>query len=110
MSPSRHPRQLTAEQEPFLVARSQDTSYSNGYMIPPHKHGWHQLLYASSGAMTVFAGRMSWMIPPGRAVFIPAGESHSIRMWGLVAMRSLYFPADFSAPALAIDESRVISV
>jgi AraC-like DNA-binding protein len=110
MSRSRHPRELTAEQEPFLVARSNDTSYSNGYVIPPHKHDWHQLLYASSGAMTVFAGQMSWMIPPGRAVFIPAGQTHSIRMWGLVAMRSLYFPADFAAPALAIVECRVMSV
>ena len=110
MSLGRQTRQLTAEQEPFLVARSLDTSYGDGYVLPPHRHGWHQLLYASSGAMTVFAGQMSWMIPPGRAVFIPAGETHSIRMWGMVAMRSLYFPADFAVAALKINECRVISV
>jgi AraC-like DNA-binding protein len=110
MSPGRHRRELTAEQEPFLVARSHDTSYSNGYVIQPHKHDWHQLLYASSGAMTVSASQMSWMIPPGRAVFIPAGQAHSIRMWGLVAMRSLYFPAGFAATALAGTECRVLSV
>ena len=110
MSPSRQPRPLTAEQEPFLVVRSQDTSYANGSVIPPHTHTWHQLLYASSGAMTVFAGQMSWMIPPGRAVFIPAGERHAIRMWGLVAMRSLYFPTDFAASALDVRECRVLSV
>jgi AraC-like DNA-binding protein len=79
-------------------------------VIPLHAHGWHQLLYASSGAMTVFAGRMSWMIPPGRAVFIPAGETHSIRMWGLVSMRSLYLPADFTPLEAQINECRVISV
>jgi AraC-like DNA-binding protein len=50
------------------------------------------------------------MIPPGRAVFIPAGETHSIRMWGLVSMRSLYLPADFGQSEVRINECRVISV
>jgi len=31
------------------------------------------------------------MIPTGRAVFIPARSVHSIRMWGMVEMRTLYF-------------------
>jgi len=60
--------------------------------------------------MTVFADRMSWMIPPGRAVYIPAQCKHSIRMWGDVAMRSLYFPASVGAPALEMAECRVIAV
>jgi AraC-like DNA-binding protein len=103
-------RQLRAEQEPFLTARSLATTYTGGYVIPPHSHPWHQLLYASTGAMTVFADRMSWMIPPGRAVYIPAQCKHSIRMWGDVAMRSLYFPASVGAPALEMAECRVIAV
>lgn len=60
--------------------------------------------------MTVFADRMSWMIPPGRAVYIPAQCKHSIRMWGDVAMRSLYFPASLRARALEMAECRVIAV
>lgn len=107
MSPT---RQIRSEQEPFLTARSLATTYSAGYVIPPHAHAWHQLLYASSGAMTVFAERFTWMIPPGRAVFIPAHRQHSIRMWGAVAMRSLYFPPTFRAPALRTPECRVVSV
>jgi AraC-like DNA-binding protein/quercetin dioxygenase-like cupin family protein len=103
-------RRITGEQEPFLTARSLATTYGSGYTIPEHSHGWHQLLYARTGAMTVFAGQMSWMIPPGRAVFIPAERAHSIRMWGEVAMRSLYFPAAFRAAALEIAECRAISV
>jgi AraC-like DNA-binding protein len=58
----------------------------------------------------VTADRMSWMIPPGRAVLIPAGVLHSIRMWGEVAMRSLYFPVDAPAPVFAVGTCRVISV
>lgn len=94
------------EQEPFLIARSLATNYSNGFVIQPHTHPWHQLLYASTGAMTVSAEQSCWMIPPGKAVLIPAGFRHSIRMWGIVDMRSLYFP-----PTIEIaGECRVLSV
>jgi AraC-like DNA-binding protein len=108
MSRSRHA--LTVEQEPFLVVRSMACDYSSRHNIEPHQHPWHQLLYALSGAMTVHAGRLSWMIPPGKAVFIPAGFTHSIRMWGEVAMRSLAFPAQSSSHSLAAEECRVLSV
>jgi AraC-like DNA-binding protein len=105
MSQSR--QTLTVEQEPFLVVRSMACDYSSRHIIEPHQHQWHQLLYACAGAMTVHADRLSWMIPPGKAVFIPAGFTHSIRMWGEVAMRSLAFPAQCS---LAAEECRVLSV
>jgi AraC-like DNA-binding protein/quercetin dioxygenase-like cupin family protein len=113
MSPNRQPagvtrRRLTAEQEPFLVARGLSTTYSGGSTLHPHKHASHQLLFAASGAMTVTGDRTTWMIPPGRAVLIPAGTLHAIRMWGDVAMRSLYFPP--GAAAVAFDTCRVISV
>ncbi len=107
MSPAR--QHLTVEQEAFLAVRSLATTYSSGYVIEPHRHPWRQLLYACTGAMTVNAGS-TWMIPPGKAVLIPAGSTHSIRMWGSVAMRSLYFPADLNAPALDAAECRVLSV
>ena len=81
---------LTAEQEPFLAVRSLATNYASGYRIEPHQHPWHQFLYAISGAMTVSTQNSSWMIPTGRAVFIPAGCAHAIRMWGTVEMRTLY--------------------
>src|SRR5262245_13566831 len=115
MSPDRQTagatrRRLSAEQEPFLVARALSTTYSNGSVLHPHRHASHQLLFASSGAMTVSGDRTSWMIPPGRAVLIPAGSAHAIRMWGDVAMRSLYFPMNAPAPAFNIDACRVISV
>jgi AraC-like DNA-binding protein/quercetin dioxygenase-like cupin family protein len=102
-------RRLTAEQEPFLVARALSTTYSGGWVLQTHTHASHQLLFASSGAMTVTGDCTSWMIPPGRAVLIPAGIPHSIRMWGKVAMRSLYFPVN--APAVGFENTcRVISV
>src|SRR5215510_12473412 len=114
MSPDRQTagtrRRLTAEQEPFLVAPALGTTYSTGSVLHPHTHASHQLLFASSGAMTVTGDRTSWMIPPGRAVLIPAGTLHSIRMWGEVAMRSLYFPVGTPGTALGERTCRVISV
>jgi len=115
MSPGRQPaavrrRRLTAEQEPFLVARALSATYSSGYILHPHTHASHQLLFASSGAMTVTGDRTSWMIPPGRAVLIRAGTPHAIRMWGEVAMRSLYFPVSAQPPAFQSKTCRVISV
>jgi AraC-like DNA-binding protein/quercetin dioxygenase-like cupin family protein len=115
MSPNRQVaggprRRITAEQEPFLVARALSATYSSGHVLHPHTHASHQLLFASSGAMTVTGDRTTWMIPPGRAVLIPAGIPHAIRMWGEVAMRSLYFPVTATAPVFATDTCRVISV
>ena len=114
MSANRQPaaarRRLTAEQEPFLVARSLSTTYSSGSCLNPHRHASHQLLFASSGAMTVAGDRTTWMIPPGRAVLVAAGVLHAIRMWGDVAMRSLYFPPPAADTVFPADACRVISV
>ena len=92
------------------MARALSTTYSSGFTIHPHAHAVHQLLFASSGAMTVTGDRTTWMIPPGRAVMIPARIQHAIRMWGEVAFRSLYFPIDAPAPVFEIGTCRVISV
>lgn len=88
MSGARHT--LTAEQEPYLAIRSLATNYASSFRIEPHHHPWHQFLFAVTGAMTVLTSDSSWMIPTGRAVFIPARCTHSIRMWGTVEMRTLY--------------------
>ncbi len=101
---------LTVEQEPHLSVRSLAQHCSRGLVIPKHSHEWRQLVYAISGAMTVTAGRWVWMIPPGNAVLIPAGRIHSIRMWGEVAVRTLYFPMSLDAAALRYDECRVLAV
>jgi AraC-like DNA-binding protein len=99
---------LTAEQEPFLAVRSLATNYASGYRLEPHQHPWHQFLYAISGAMTVSTDRSSWMIPTGRAVFIPAACAHAIRMWGAVEMRTLYLSPALTA--FEVSECRVVEV
>src|SRR5258708_2657093 len=110
MSPARQAQRLTVEQEPFLTVRSFASGCSSGYVIETHRHEWHQLVYACAGAMTVYGGRSSVVVPPGEVVVSSAGWSHSIRMWGNVAVRSLYFPQSLNAVALDSEECRVLSV
>src|SRR5215472_3351503 len=75
-------------------SRSQITTlahdYPAGHVVPLHFHERDQLVYASHGVMTVRTSRDTWVVPPLRAVWIPASVPHSITMSGVVAMRTLY--------------------
>ena len=53
-----------------VVAMAKD--FPNGHLIPFHQHARSQLLYASSGVMTVTTANGIWVVPPLRAVWIPA--------------------------------------
>src|SRR5689334_2206833 len=106
MSPARQPRTLTVDDEPFLVARSYRGIFSSGAQGPEHAHPWRQLVYATTGAMTVRAGSSTWLVPPGKAVFVPSGVVHSILMWGRVEMQTVYL----RDPALDAETCRVLTV
>src|SRR5882724_2406785 len=64
--------------------------YPSGHVVPLHFHDRDQLVYASRGVMTVRTRNGTWVVPPHRAVWIPAEIPHTITMSGLVAMRTLY--------------------
>ena len=59
--------------EPFMLVRSLASNARAGEQYPLHDHDWHQLIYASSGLLTVWTGRGSWIVPPSWAVWVPAG-------------------------------------
>ena len=60
------------------------------YRIPPPGGDWHQLIYATWGAVAVRTAHSAWVAPPHRAVWIPAGVEYRLEMNGAVALRSLY--------------------
>lgn len=64
--------------------------YPSRHVIPVHFHDRDQVVYAPHGVMTVRAESGTWVVPPQRAVWIPAGISHTLAMSGVVAMRTLY--------------------
>ena len=71
--------------------------YPDGARIPRHRHGVAQLVYATSGVMTVTTRDGAWVVPPLRAVWIPPRVEHAIRMTGAVEMRTVYFRRALSA-------------
>jgi AraC-like DNA-binding protein len=58
-----------------------------------HDHAEHQLVYPSSGVLHVRTDRGAWVVPPRRAVWLPAGVPHSHRAHGRTHMLTLAFPA-----------------
>ncbi len=77
--------------ERSIAVRSLGLRLPPNHHIERHAHDWHQLVYATEGVMTVDTRAGSWVVPPHRAVWIPAGAAHSIRMTGVVRMRTVYF-------------------
>jgi len=70
---------------------SVSADFKSGHVIPEHQHPEDQLLFASKGVMTLRTRQDVWVVPPMRAVWIPANTPHSVAMSGAVSMRTLYF-------------------
>ena len=62
----------------------------HGHEIPEHSHPEDQLLFASKGVMTLRTKQGVWVVPPMRAMWIPADTPHSVNTSGRVSMRTLY--------------------
>ena len=70
---------------------SVSADFHHGHVIPEHAHPEDQLLFASSGVMALSTKQGVWVVPPMRALWIPANTPHSVAMSGPVSMRTLYF-------------------
>src|SRR6478609_4761207 len=62
-----------------------------GTRLPPHMHQESQLVYAATGTMQVTTPKGRWLVPPDRAVWVPARLGHAIDVLADVQMRTLYF-------------------
>ena len=77
--------------QPGIFDRSRDRKsaittltrdYPAGHVIALHFHDRDQLVYASRGVMTVRSRDGTWVVPPHRAVWIPAGvTAHCHDVW-----------------------------
>ncbi|WP_448204036.1 AraC family transcriptional regulator [Azospirillum sp. sgz302134] len=83
--------------------------YAHGTLVPPHRHGRAQLLFATRGTMRVTTDESAWIVPPLRAVWIPPGTEHALAMTGAVSMRTLFLRAEI-APFLPSTACRVMEV
>lgn len=61
-----------------------------GLVFDWHTHDDHQLAWAASGVLTVRTNASAWVLPPQRALWIPAGVPHETLSAGAATMRSAY--------------------
>lgn len=73
--------------------------YAPEHATPWHQHPHAQLIHAVRGVMVIATAAGSWVVPPSRALWIPAGVEHHVRMVGTVQMRTVFIRPD-AAPGL----------
>ncbi len=82
--------------------------YPARFELAPHSHTRIQLLYAAQGVLTVDTDHGAWVVPPERAVWIPAGVTHAVRMVGATKTRSVLIDPGL-CPARS-DKCEILSV
>jgi AraC-like DNA-binding protein/quercetin dioxygenase-like cupin family protein len=101
MSPNRQDR---APVDPSAAAILISTfPMQSGKRFAWHAHDRHQLAWAADGVLTVVAEMHTWVLPPTRALWIPAGVVHETIAAEKATMRTLYLkpelcPIRWSAP------------
>lgn len=64
--------------------------FQDGFHIAPHSHPRDQVIYGISGVMRIETAQGAWIVPPDRALLMPAGMEHGVDIRGSVEMRTLY--------------------
>jgi AraC-like DNA-binding protein len=82
--------------------------YAPGPARGAHRHRRNQLLYGASGLMIVSTAQDRFIVPPQRALWIPAGVFHDVYAVGRVATRSIYLEPAVSKKLP--DECRVLGI
>src|SRR2546423_15388982 len=80
--------------QPEQSVRGMAVTYSAGTAMVPTPTGWDHLIFASSGVMSIDTESGTWVVPPHRALWAPAGASYQITLNTRVALRSLYFRSE----------------
>jgi AraC-like DNA-binding protein len=91
-----------------IVATGND--YPAHFVLPAHAHKRHQLLYAATGVVKVITPEGSWVVPPRRALWIPAGVMHEVEMDGAVSTRSAYVRREAAIAGRLWTHCQVIAV
>lgn len=64
---------------------------ASGEWIPPHSHTHHQLAWTRSGVLSVAVADSYWILPPTRALWLPAGVVHRTGATRDAVLCGLYF-------------------
>jgi len=90
----------------FIAGLSYD--YLEPSVLDAHEHDEGQLVYAASGVIVVGSDEGYWIVPPTRALWLPAGARHWARTSANVSVRSVFVKhvSEFQVP----ERSCVLSV
>jgi AraC-like DNA-binding protein len=91
MSRTRHAPVSPAAPESAIQVRPFAVGFTKSFRFAQGRSDWHALIYASAGVMSVHSPGGSWIVPPHRAVWVPARIDRTIDVSAGLAMRSLYF-------------------
>ncbi len=69
---------------------SLEDEYPSGFVDDWHCHQRNQLVYASKGVLSITTEIGSYVLPPQRALWIPAGVMHTVFCKNDVSLRTLY--------------------
>ena len=72
------------------TVRGSAGDYPAGFLIDWHSHEEAQLIFAVSGLIRVTVKPGHWVVPPRRAVWIPAGTAHAVTCIDAAAVRTIY--------------------
>ena len=84
-----------------------DLPLAAGTWFPWHDHPAHQLVWAARGVAAVTVGDAQWILPPTRALWLPAGIRHRTGAVSHVELRGIYAdpgrcPVDWPYPRIVI--------
>ncbi|MGF1430831.1 helix-turn-helix domain-containing protein [Kitasatospora sp. LaBMicrA B282] len=83
-------------------------SLAHGERVEWHFHSVHQLAAPGRGVLRVFTPAGSWVVPPHRAVWLPAGTEHAHQAHGPSELRCLTFAAELNP--LGLQRPAVLAV
>jgi AraC-like DNA-binding protein len=84
------------------------TQYPSGFVDPRHSHARAQLTFPATGVTTVTTDSASFIIPAGKAMWLPAGVEHEVSCKGDVEASILY--VSHEAASILPNGSRVVQV
>jgi AraC-like DNA-binding protein len=96
MSRIRQRRTSTTNLDGTVLVRTFGVTFTTSHTIAVRSHAWDQLTYATEGVLSVKTVHGTWVVPPHRAVWVPAGIEHTEVYSGPVQARSLFFVPQLS--------------
>jgi AraC-like DNA-binding protein/quercetin dioxygenase-like cupin family protein len=86
--------------------RAKLIALSTEQRVVPHSHPWAQLAFSATGVTRLTVDHGSYLVPPSRALWIPAGVEHAVTVVEDAAMLTLYLhqPRGGCGPAVPAAE------